>query len=958
MDIRALRRQQLEDGLKKDLELLKQYEDKLRLSDDPKERVRCQHEIAQFKALVTDKETELHSLAVPEPLVTPQAGERASDEWPVVGVEHLCTLATSPDGPDPIWLLGAGASRKSGVPLSGDLVERAAKWAYCRAHQRSPDDNTVMRSDWLPWLHQQRGYDRNQLPEAQYITAISHLLQPVQERREFFRRFSKPGIPPDEGYRRLLGLMATRRVRTVLTTNFDTVLPDLSVTLRNPHHINIIYSPDNYHRISTAPVHPQIVHLHGDVERYADHYFDGGYEHLDNTLIDHLIPFLRDHPLIVVGYNGFEPAVMQHLLFDNIERLQHFRCGLYWCVLPSEFPHRLHPLVGQLADGVGPNFCFVPIQGFDELLTRLWEMAQTTPADVVVPAPIITEVKPPTFDLRLMDRATLDDLDWPMVQHRLVEYCRRMNIAVPSPVTRKWLMELMQAQGLAGDDNGTLRPTMAGALLFGRDPTSRLPTARLKVHVVGEEPRTFDGNLWQQLTVVDLLDNEFNLPFRLKGPTSETVTPYPSLALKELVVNALAHRRYDGDASEAIIIRVEGDRITITNPGGLHEEARRQLPPEVLPEEVLGTRPIKGYRNPVIADFFYGSGEMDKLGSGLPDVRRLTRQNNGKVDFRLGPIDAYFQVALYRRPERPDEETGAASPLTPVGEFISNVLEVVELSDVIWSDATTYRWAPQILQEGRGQELPAFVLYEERLYTFSDLSHSDNPLRQFVLKTDIHPMSLSEFASGEVGERRLVHLLNEALRIFAEGKGLIFDWKRKRAYFPRTEEGERPITYQARLRQATRIVVKPRVSSVTNKIIYWEHQALSFRFKRFGDVWGLQLLPTYVFTYNGYRARLPGERSGPMATRRLSREYNIHVDNHLVFWTTMFSDKSPNICLEDSFGNRIVLRSSPAACTLWELEHRPEGEESPLLDEEDLDELEDQIAELNGEAWEDDESND
>jgi hypothetical protein len=958
MDINAIRRQQLEDGLQKDLELLVRYEDKLRLSDDPKEQVRCCREIEVLKASIADKEAELRSLVGPEPSAIPPAGERPADEWPCVDVEHLHALITDPDGPDSIWLLGAGASWKSGVPVSGALVERAAKWGYCRAHRRAPDDPTVMRSDWLPWLHRQPWHSMDQPPEAQYVTALSYLLQPAEERREFFRRLGRPGTPPSEGYHRLLDLMATRRVRTVLTTNFDAVLSDLSITVRNPRHVTIIRSPDNYHHISTAPTYPQVIYLHGDAERYADCYFDGGYDRLDHTLVEHIIPLLRDHPIIVVGYGGAEPAVMHHLLRDNIERVHRFCHGLYWCVLTSEYPHRVHPFVGQLADAVGPNLRFVPIESFDELLVRLWEIVQVAPSAVFTLALTPTATAAPTFDLRIMDGATLDDLDWPTVQSRLVEYCRQMNIAVPLPVTREWLVEQMQVQGLAANDNDTVRPTVAGTLLFATDITNRLATARIEVHVAGEEPRIFSGNLWQQVTVVNLIENELNIPFRLKGPTSETVTPYPRLALKELIVNALAHRRYDGDADEAIVISVESDHITITNPGGLHEEARRQLPPDVRPEEVLGIRPIKGYRNPVIADLFYSSGEMDKLGSGLLDVRKWARQNEGDVDFRLGPDDSFFEVTLYRRPERPDEQTGAASPLTLAGEFISNILEVTELPDTVWSDETTYRWGLQILREARDQELPAFVLYEGRLYTFSDLSRPDNPLRRFIQAIDTRPMPLCNFATDGVGERRLVHLLNEALRGFIESNGLIFDWDRKQAYFPRTNEGERAITYKARLRQATRTVVKARISPVTNEVTYWEHQALVFQFKRFGDVWGLQLLPTYVFTSDGYYARLPGERSGPLATQRLSREYNVHVDSHLVFWTTMFSNGASAIFLEDSFGSRIVLRGLPAACTLRGLEPHPGGEEPPLLSEEDLDELEDQMVELNGEDWEDDEPDD
>lgn len=42
--------------------------------------------------------------------------------------------------PSPIVLLGAGGSLKSGVPLAGTIVEKAARWAYAIAHGRSPED--------------------------------------------------------------------------------------------------------------------------------------------------------------------------------------------------------------------------------------------------------------------------------------------------------------------------------------------------------------------------------------------------------------------------------------------------------------------------------------------------------------------------------------------------------------------------------------------------------------------------------------------------------------------------------------------------------------------------------------------------------------------------------------------------------------------------------------------------
>lgn len=52
----------------------------------------------------------------------------------------------------PVLLLGAGASIKSGVPSAAGFAEMIARWAYLRDQGRSEHDQSVHRSDWLPWL--------------------------------------------------------------------------------------------------------------------------------------------------------------------------------------------------------------------------------------------------------------------------------------------------------------------------------------------------------------------------------------------------------------------------------------------------------------------------------------------------------------------------------------------------------------------------------------------------------------------------------------------------------------------------------------------------------------------------------------------------------------------------------------------------------------------------------------
>jgi hypothetical protein len=104
----------------------------------------------------------------------------------IATVERLCSLFGYGANPKPVFLLGAGASLKSGIPLSVDLVERAARWAYCRDHARHPDDPTVVRSDWLAWLHDKPWYQVELGPAENYSTVVDHLLQPRQARKDFF----------------------------------------------------------------------------------------------------------------------------------------------------------------------------------------------------------------------------------------------------------------------------------------------------------------------------------------------------------------------------------------------------------------------------------------------------------------------------------------------------------------------------------------------------------------------------------------------------------------------------------------------------------------------------------------------------------------------------------------------------------------------------------------------------
>ena len=822
--------------------------------------------------------------------------------------------------PTPVLLLGAGASVRSGIPLAADMVEQAARWAYAREHGKAPEDPRLLRSDWFPWLKAKTWYDLTRSVADNYPSAIENLLQPRQARADFFRGLLQTKINPSVGYEKLAEFLHQGFVKTVLTTNFDMNLPDVKVRIRRPHHIDVIQTPSDYTKFSTSPQYPQQVFLHGSVDHYTDKNIVNEVQWLDPDLVRMIAPLLRDHPLIVVGYRGAEPSVMQHLLLENAAQAHNYRHGIYWCKMKGDRVEDLSPMVLALARAIGANFTLIDIDGFDELFAReLWQLHQDADARPAM-ANGVRAAPAPTLDMGVVNVAGLDELDWPTVRARLVQYCEALQIRAPAAPDRGWVLDrLLQTNLAVRDDKGGVQLTTAGCLLFSQSPQKVMPQASVTLRVggngqwlrraVGEKDlesglasdvleRTIEGNLWTQYDGINDVLTAVNRPFRLKGEQSETVLPYPPLALKEVVVNALVHRDYA--ATNPIVIDVTASSIRITNPGGLVDEVQRRVEAGSIEEEIRrGRRGIKGYRNPVLADLFYGSGEMDKAGSGLSDVYKTVRSNGGDVRFGPTKNNDGFEVVIMTRPEAVDEVTGTATPLVlTTSRYAANILEVVSLPENIYHAGTELKHHRQLFIALPNEWLPPSLFLSGRLYSFHDLEDPQNPLHKVIDAGDVEALSLSEFTADQEGERRLVQLLNLGLEKHLYRRGLIVDHKRKRAYFPRTAAGSRSISYQARLRRAKRTVVKARVSPRTGKVSYWEHEALGYRFDKFGDIWGLLLEPGYVFTFDGAKGLLAPERVNRLSTKRAARDYNATVHQDLSFWAWCLSGGGSSFALD------------------------------------------------------------
>ena len=154
------------------------------------------------------------------------------------------------------------------------------------------------------------------------------------------------------------------------------------------------------------------------------------------------------------------------------------------------------------------------------------------------------------------------------------------------------------------------RMTHAGAWLVARDIRTFTTSAHLscalfmgteKVRIL--DRRDFHSDIPTMIDeAVAWILTKINVEFIIKRVRREERPELPEEALREAVVNAVAHRDYRSTAN--VQIYVFKDRIEIVSPGGL---------PEGMEEADLGTKSVP--RNPLLFGMLYrmGRGGADRF---------------------------------------------------------------------------------------------------------------------------------------------------------------------------------------------------------------------------------------------------------------------------------------------------------------------------------------------------------
>lgn len=211
---------------------------------------------------------------------------------------------------------------------------------------------------------------------------------------------------------------------------------------------------------------------------------------------------------------------------------------------------------------------------------------------------------------------TIDDIDMRTTKRMLSAWDERDATRLSIARVACRLCELGHA---AKTTSGDVALTLAGAVVLARDPASAPGMTSYQVSAEAYAGTEVSGHVLDQKNirghasavvdgVLSFIHRNTRHPTRVVGARRIELDEYPSEALREAIVNALAHRSYD-DTGARVIVRVFSDRVVVASPGG---------PPGSL--TITRLKSGKAYpiaRNPLIAQSLFNLGLMEHRGSGF-----------------------------------------------------------------------------------------------------------------------------------------------------------------------------------------------------------------------------------------------------------------------------------------------------------------------------------------------------
>ena len=243
------------------------------------------------------------------------------------------------------------------------------------------------------------------------------------------------------------------------------------------------------------------------------------------------------------------------------------------------------------------------------------------------------------FEQQALDVSS-DELDQPTA----LEWIR--SVGDPDlAISGQELLNSLRQKGLVRLEEEGFRVQASGLIFLGKNPSLRFPQCRIFVDAFGgivtDSTPADQGTLSAPAPLMiravwNFVHKNTRHPMRVAGLTRVALDEYPEEAVREAVVNAIAHRNYE-DRARQILVKLFADRLEILSPG-------EPLKPLTVAKIKRGNcQPCS--RNPILGQYLNHLRLMDQRGSGIGRMKAAMLDHG--LDAPLYDLtQGYFRVIL------------------------------------------------------------------------------------------------------------------------------------------------------------------------------------------------------------------------------------------------------------------------------------------------------------------------
>ncbi len=203
----------------------------------------------------------------------------------------------------------------------------------------------------------------------------------------------------------------------------------------------------------------------------------------------------------------------------------------------------------------------------------------------------------------------------------------------------------LRNRGVVAEIGGALRPTLYGVLAFGRDPQGYPQTRSFFVECVAYGGNDRADRVLQSAEAKGRLGDQVERAVgwfaglgkfeTYRGLRRHDERLLPLTALREALVNAVAHRDYAITGSK-ILLEVLADRVELTSPGS--------LPNHMTSDSVRAGGRARS-RNESMANLMLALGYMERRGRGWPIMRQAMLEfNRSEPEIEHDPDGKFVRV--------------------------------------------------------------------------------------------------------------------------------------------------------------------------------------------------------------------------------------------------------------------------------------------------------------------------